>query len=264
MCVLVDFSMEKARLIISSFLKIEPSEVDDETKMGSSALGGSLILLRMYSTLAKSGYNVKSPIGILTYGDFRKALNPDVVNSLSNQSEIINQFNDTDIHTSANGIGIDIEDVSKLPNVRNFSADRFYIDNFSTYEIEYCVAKKNPLESFAAIFSLKEAIVKADNSFLEKKFNQINIMHTSEGKPAFKNFILSTSHTNNLVVSVAINQRNTNKISSLLDDKHKKMPDVKKYSVVDEANYFTRTQTVFIFIFITLPIYVIFYLNTIM
>lgn len=256
--------MQKARLIISSFLKIEPSEVDDETKMDSSALGGSLILLRMYSTLAKSGYNVRSPIGILTYGDFRKALNSDIINSQSNQSEIVNQINDTDIHSSANGIGIDIEDVSKLPDVRNFSADRFYIDNFSAYEIEYCAAKKNPYESFAAIFSLKEAIVKADNSFLGKKFNQINIMHSSEGKPVFEDFILSTSHTNNLVVSVAINKKNTSKISSLVDNKHEIMQDVKKYSIFDKANYFTRNQTVFIFILITLPIYVIFYLSIIM
>ena len=255
--------MWKAKEVIAHFLNIEIYEIEEATVMNHTMVSSSLLLHRMYAVLADKGYVLEDPSSIVTYGDFRKALNSDVGKSTSSQSEIINQFNDKNIYVSTTGIGIDIEEISNLPAVQNFSTDRFYIDNFSTYEIEYCMIKKNPLKSFAAIFSLKEAIIKADNSFLGKKFNQINIMHTTEGKPKFKNFILSTSHTNDLVVSVAFNTRKINKNSSLSDDKLGIMPDVKKYSKFDKANYFTRTQTIFILILITFPIYIILYLSTI-
>jgi phosphopantetheine--protein transferase-like protein len=253
--------MKDAKKIIAHFLKIQPSDIVESTEMDDSAVGGSLILLRMYSKLAGSGYGVKNPIGITTFGDFCLALkglsddiNVDQVKEAPSRSweDELGEYGN-----SGFGIGVDIEDIVNLPKAVNFSTDKFYVDNFSAYEIDYCSKKANPAESFAALFSLKESIIKADNSFIQTQFNQIKIQHTEQGQPTFQNFHLSTSHSKNLVVSVAIKKQNIQISSnSLLEESA-----VNVKNKVDDSgrksNYFTKTQTFLLLAIATLPIYIV-------
>ena len=170
--------MEKAKEIISHFLKISPSDVVESTRIDNTAIDGSIFLLRMYSKLAQSGYIVQDPASLSTYGDFLQSLGK----SPTLSDDEINGAAETGADEDANNhfdnllsVGVDVEDVSNLPVSSDFIKEQFYIDNFSSEEIKYCESKKSPMKSFAALFSLKEAIVKSDNSFKEVKFNKINI-----------------------------------------------------------------------------------------
>ena len=100
---------------------------------------------------------------------------------------------------NSDGIGIDIQTISELPDCLDFWEEQFYRDNFSNPEISYALSKNNPKETFAGIFSLKESLFKADNSLNR---SEIEIKHV-ENKPLFQGFNVSISHSHDTVVSVA-------------------------------------------------------------
>jgi phosphopantetheinyl transferase (holo-ACP synthase) len=215
--------MDKAKIIIAHFLKITPVAIEDDTKMDYTVIPSSLLQHRMYSLLAEKGFIVEDPGSIVTFKDFREML------GRSGAAEVIVKpyseidVNLTRISENNTTVGIDIEDISSFPEANNYNDDRFYVDNFSLNEIDYCKSKVNPKNSFAAIFSLKESIIKADNSLKTTPFNELEIKHNIEGRPIYDGFFLSNSHSNGNVVSIAIkndlhtyHEINNTKINRLL------------------------------------------------
>ncbi len=101
-------------------------------------------------------------------------------------------------------IGIDIESISNFPVVNDYREDPFYKTNFTQNEISYCILKPSPIQSFAGLFCIKEAICKTDENFRRIPANQIEIMHTAEGKPEFRGYALSVSHTKDIATAVAV------------------------------------------------------------
>ncbi len=101
-------------------------------------------------------------------------------------------------------IGIDIEQISLMPPSSDYREDHFYTSNFSPSEIAYCILQPDTAASFAGLFAAKEAIVKADNSYLKRDFNSIKIDHLPNGKPTFPSFSISISHTAQIAVAVAV------------------------------------------------------------
>ena len=89
----------------------------------------------------------------------------------------------------------------------DYREDEFYKQNFSTSEIAWCILQSQPLASFAGKFAAKEAIVKADNVYATLPIHQIEILNTPNGKPQFKGFQISISHTPSTAVAVAIKGR---------------------------------------------------------
>lgn len=109
---------------------------------------------------------------------------------------------DLAIKTNNNfSIGIDLEEVDNLTKAVDFGENIFYIQNLSQKGISYC---PDPLQSFAGKFAVKEAIVKADNSYLGVPFSQIEIDTDSNGNLYFMNFKISISHTDKFAIAVAI------------------------------------------------------------
>jgi phosphopantetheinyl transferase (holo-ACP synthase) len=94
-----------------------------------------------------------------------------------------------------------------MPPAADYREDAFYTMNFAPAEIAYCILQSNPVASFTGLFAAKEAIVKADNLFLNQAFHTIFIDHLPNGKPIHPNFSLSISHTAGFAVAVAV--RNT-------------------------------------------------------
>ena len=211
--------MDKVKKIIAHFIKIDPSEINHSTIIDYTAVEGSIIILRMYSKLAESGYNFNNIGSIQTYGDLLKSIEGKY-DEQENEKQFISKNEQLDIKSipeeQGQQIGIDIENISNILSSEEYKTDQFYIDNFSSEEIKYCESKKDPLKSFLALFSLKESIVKADNSLRNIRFNQIIIEHDSNGKPIYPNFNLSVSHSDNFVVSVAVKNSNVVILSSLL------------------------------------------------
>lgn len=112
------------------------------------------------------------------------------------------------------GVGIDIQDIAPFQSHLDDQNDAFFARVFSEDEIEYCKAKKNPAQHFAARFCAKEACVKA----LPEAKLLITDVSVCSGNPApsllvnFRNlkaskswdtcrFMVSLSHTQNYAVA---------------------------------------------------------------
>jgi phosphopantetheine--protein transferase-like protein len=197
--------LDKIKNIVAVFLKVEPSEVNEETIIDRSAIRGSVLIHRLYSKLSSEGYHVNSRIeSIRTFGDLIGDLN----GSQKNKEEVPG-FKPSIQRPSGFGepagflVGIDIEDVESMPITDDYREDKFYTDNFSQKEISHCILQADPRVSFSGKFAAKESIVKADNSFKDIPFSQIEILNDKEGKPLFGKFLLSISHTSNCSIAVA-------------------------------------------------------------
>lgn len=203
--------MEKVKEIISSFLKISPGEITENTVIGSRAIPGSVLIHRMYSMLSKEGYNVSDYKSIETYGELvsrlkgASAIPTNHNEKIKNKTGFDEQRNSIPFKELKNNVsvGIDIEDIANMPEVDDYREDAFYTDNFSSKEIAYCILQANPKRSFAGKFAAKEAIVKADNFYINKKFNIIEI-NSNNGRPEFDEFSISISHTDTHAIAVAI------------------------------------------------------------
>jgi holo-[acyl-carrier protein] synthase len=82
------------------------------------------------------------------------------------------------------GVGIDVVETERMRAVLARTptfADRV----FTEAEREYCRAKRDPTERFAARFAAKEAVLKAlDESILRIPLKQIEVVRSDTGKPS--------------------------------------------------------------------------------
>ena len=204
-------NMDEIKNIVSIFIKKNANEIDQNTLINQLAIPGSVLIHRMYATLDKAGYQISTYNNINTYGELLSSLglhgdikkNESVTTNTAATSAVSlvgeKFFSDA-------AIGIDIESVDNLPKVDDFREDAFYVNNFSPKEISYCLLKADPYETFAGLFSAKEALCKANNKLIGIPFNQIAITHDIEGKPFFKGYAVSISHTKQFSVAIAMAQ----------------------------------------------------------
>jgi len=195
--------------IIATFLKVNIQDVDSNTRIDKQAIKGSVLIHRMYSELRKNGYEVNNPAEVKTFGDLKKELLG--IDNSDNEKLVEDQFKKPknqmpNNSINSNNVGIDLESSANLPDVDDFIEDQFYIDNFSKSEISYCSSKDNPKSCFTGRFAAKEAIVKANNNYLNTKFSDIEISVGKNGEPLFKGMEISISNTkiNEIELSTAI------------------------------------------------------------
>ena len=198
---------EKIVDIIAPFLKLNPDQLNDQSVIDRSALANSIMVHRMYARLAKEGFEVVQYWDIRTLGDLLKKLDasaeitaPRIDFQQSNASIAEKNENNQD------EIGIDAEMIQNFQMVADFREDSFYKMNFAAEEISWCLLQKNPLQSFAGLFAAKEAIVKADNSYINTPFNQILIDHLPSGKPIHSGFNISITHVGEMAIAVAVSK----------------------------------------------------------
>ncbi|NOX16815.1 MAG: holo-[acyl-carrier-protein] synthase [Chlorobi bacterium] len=117
------------------------------------------------------------------------------------------------------GIGIDIEEISRIKrSVENYG-DAFLNKIYTRTELDYSLSKRNKYQHLAARFAAKEAIAKALQTGWNKDFRwkDINIHNEKSGLPIvelsgkLKEFLgndkalkISMSHSENYVTCVAI------------------------------------------------------------
>lgn len=191
----IDDKIEKAKAIVALFLKKNASEINSDSAINASVLQGSVLIHRLYAELAEAGIVIPAYQKIKTFGEIEKFISTNELPA----SETVSLLN----HQPP-GIGIDIESVDNFKTVSDYRADSFYSSNFTESEISYCLLKSNPVESLCGIFAAKEAIQKSDNQFAQIALKEIEITHTSQGKPYFKNYEISISHSNGFAVAVAV------------------------------------------------------------
>lgn len=198
--------------ILSQFLKIDPSQVTSNSIIDKTAVGGSIMVHRLYATLADKGFNTKDHLAIKTVGQLLDQLNGQATNPINGSAVA-----DANIPSDQHSIGVDIELIDNLPQAVDFRSNAFYTNNFSPHEISYCLLKENPRASFAGLFAAKEAISKIDSQVGKKEFNLTEINHTSDGKPIYGGFAISIAHTNDYAIAAAVYSPN-NDINKLLTE----------------------------------------------
>ena len=200
--------MEDLKKIIAVFIKKDPETISDSTLINSKAIPGSIFLHRMYSVINKAGYNVNNYSNINTFGELVSLLNGKSAGNASITSEKIST-NYEALENENPAIGVDLEAIDNLPVANDFREHEFYINNFSAEEISYSLLKTQPYETFAGLFSAKEALCKVNNNLRSRPFNQIVIKHTPDGKPIFENYSISISHTKTHSIAVAFLNNNS-------------------------------------------------------
>lgn len=192
---------------LANFLKIDAASISPATVIDRSAIGNSIMLHRLYARFSQQGIDVPNYNSVRTYGDLVSRVNgnSNISNGKTNSADENSvALNDHKTYSPAGfNLGIDIENANNFEPAADYREAAFYKTNFSAEEISYCLLQPNTLLSFAGLFAAKEAIVKADNSYQGVNFDTIEIKHDKQGKPVYKNFSISISHTEEVAVAVA-------------------------------------------------------------
>jgi phosphopantetheine--protein transferase-like protein len=103
------------------------------------------------------------------------------------------------------GIGIDIEEISNLPDADDYREHIFYQETFTSREIAYCIGQPNAKASFCGIWAAKEAVVKSGmpGTSIDNLIS-VEITHDKSGRPEHANCVLSVSHTDHTAVAVCL------------------------------------------------------------
>jgi phosphopantetheine--protein transferase-like protein len=207
--------MNKAKKIVATFLKEKEENINESTIIDKTAIQGSVLIHRMYSELRSNGLEINNINDIVTFGDLKQRLIGEEDTSKTEFNTRTSNIDSFDVNVKGVSIGIDLESPENIPDTSDYFSEQFYKDNFSEREIGYCSSQNNPKICFSGRFATKEAIVKADNSFINTPFNEIEILISECGRPLFQDFNLSISHVNLGLnqLSIAIAQK-INTVSS--------------------------------------------------
>jgi phosphopantetheinyl transferase (holo-ACP synthase) len=198
----------KIKDIVSGFIKVPAEQISAATIIDRTSVSSSIILHRMYAKLAEEGVVVTNYWEVKSFGALLQQVQ---VNGNGNHPILsaAAELNTVPLRQAINGtiksgVGIDMEEIASMPKASDFRENEFYRMNFSASEIAYCILQPDPYASFAGLFSAKEAIVKADNHYMNKAFNSVVIDHLADGIPTHPGFQLSISHTGQIAVAIAV------------------------------------------------------------
>ena len=108
------------------------------------------------------------------------------------------------------GIGLDIVKINRFQDKPFNTNKNFYKKIFYDSEIKYCLNQKNPYQSFATKFAIKESVIKSINkkiSFLDILTDHLNSKPTVkllENSPYA--FLVSVSHEKSYAVAMVISE----------------------------------------------------------
>jgi phosphopantetheine--protein transferase-like protein len=195
---------EQVKEIVATFIRVPADQIGPATPIDRRAVKSSIMLHRMYAKLAEAGLVIGDYASIKIFGDLsvtRSNGNGHATSAgpeLTVEAPIARPEGDEPI-----SMGIDIETIESLPRAADFRREEFYRQNFTPQEMSWCILQPEPYESFAGLFAVKEALVKADNTLRAKPFNQLVIGRSPEGKPLYPGFSISIAHSNGTAVAVA-------------------------------------------------------------
>ncbi len=119
------------------------------------------------------------------------------------------------------GLGIDIVEHSRFGKIYQKYGINFLKRYFSEEEIQYCMAKKDPIPHLAARFAIKEAIIKTlglkhriglfyknieilGKNFGKKELNLTGKISVLAKERGAKKFHMSISHSKNFSIGIVI------------------------------------------------------------
>jgi phosphopantetheine--protein transferase-like protein len=224
---------ELLRETVADFCAVDPSEVGPEFPLWRSAVGGSLKQARLDVALRRRlGWRSDAVYTARTFGDLLNAFlgqptaastapAPESNGALSAGAPELDGASravaapQPGTGTLRFGCGVDLEQVSSLPETADCWEDPFYRAHFTAEEIAYCLAQVAPAEHFAARWCAKEALKKSDPSFLSELMIHLEVALEPSGAPYLRHesagqwrrlpHALSLSHTAELAVAFVVN-----------------------------------------------------------
>jgi phosphopantetheine--protein transferase-like protein len=190
--------------IVATFIRVPADQIGPATPIDRRAVKSSIMLHRMYAKLAEAGLVVGDYASIKIFGDLSVArANGNGHAAAVEPAAVVAVPAARPEGDEPLSMGIDIETIESLPRVADFRREEFYRQNFTPQEMAWCILQPEPYESFAGLFAVKEALVKADNTLRATPFNQLVIGRSPEGKPLYPGFTISIAHSNGTAVAVA-------------------------------------------------------------
>jgi phosphopantetheine--protein transferase-like protein len=108
------------------------------------------------------------------------------------------------LHEGSGGIGIAIENFATFPETDEYQSHEFYRNNFTSREIDYCVAQPSVMGAFGKLWAVKEAVVKSGAAKAPPDgLAAVEISHDETGKPLYPGCFVSVSHADTYVVAVS-------------------------------------------------------------
>jgi hypothetical protein len=108
---------EKIKNIVSLYTKIPVAEIGVQTVIDRTAVASSILLHRMYANLAAEGIVVENYFSIKSYGQLLVSLDGKAEIALPQNAAPVNSISTNPV--SDNSIGIDVEEISKMPLVND-------------------------------------------------------------------------------------------------------------------------------------------------
>lgn len=84
------------------------------------------------------------------------------------------------------GTGVDILKIERIRGLISRQGERFLNKIYTKQEREFCERRLKSIESFAKIFSIKEAVIKAISAVSGVFWQDIEVFHDENGKPFVK------------------------------------------------------------------------------
>lgn len=214
---------DEIQSVVARFFNVPQSEVTESFAFPRQRLEGSVARTTLHAALKRlAGVDLASAFTANTYGQLlgqaAQVAGPRAPNvgDGSQPSAVAPAHNGDRTPDLGLGIGIDIEHVGNLPGTGDVWTDSFYLENFTSREIAYCVRQPNPRLSLCGIWSAKEAVIKSCHSPVRVRPGEIEIGHDDVGMPVVQEstglrelamagpMYLSISHSDTLAVAVSV------------------------------------------------------------
>ena len=172
---------DQLKSVIASLIDVTPAQITAETQL--SALADSLGTMKLKIALKRLGVTLAANAApAATFGQLERMLgngdSPAAVAPPPPPPAAPQEY-----MPSSQGIGLDLQQISALPEATDFWEHPFYKETFSPTEIAYATGQTNPKNHFCAFWCSKEAAKKADPGLLAYPLNQIQVAHEIDGRP---------------------------------------------------------------------------------
>src|SRR3990167_6946156 len=157
---------------IQKFYGIE-GEIDSSFLLNQGNGAGSLGKAKLNALLRKHNIINVNTYQINTWGELSNLIFGDDKNNNLLMPVLTPEFDF--IREKQNGVGIDIELISRFNEAKDYWTDTFYRENFSISEIAYCIKQPRPIEHFAGKWCVKEALLKCFPQLNGLLFSSIEI-----------------------------------------------------------------------------------------
>ena len=112
-------------------------------------------------------------------------------------------------------VGLDIESSDNLPAAGDPRSEPFYVENFTSAEIAWCLCQPDHKLAFCGLWCAKEAAIKCDQGFAGLRRSEIEIVRDEANQPRLhstrtpdparaSSYSLSISYSGRMAVAVCL------------------------------------------------------------